>query len=284
MGQIGDAADLPLISVVIPSFNQARYLERTLKSVIDQEYPRLELMVFDAGSTDGSREIIERYAGNFSYWQSQPDGGQTAAINQGWKRSLGEVVAWLNSDDAYLPGTLAFVGTWFRDHPETGLLYGRCQVVDGDGRERGIVGSEYRRSTMLLSHQPIPQPATFVRRGVLEAVGYLEETLDYVMDYEYFLRVAATHRPQFVPRTLALATTHPAAKTIAGSGSMATERQAVRRRYARGLEIPAVMAQPIARRLFRALPASARDVLRRFRPTRLIDDRSGSSKTRDQPR
>jgi len=260
---------LPRISVIIPSFNQARYLERTIASVLEQDYPALEVMVLDGGSTDGSRELIERHAPALAYWRSQPDGGQTAAINEGWGRAHGDVLAWLNSDDAYAPDALRFVGAWFRDHPATGLLYGQCEVVDSDGRRIGIVGSAYRRETMLFSHQPIPQPAAFVASSIVQRLGPLDERLDFVMDYEFFLRAANVAEPTFVPRILALATRHPDAKTVASAPAMAQERHAVRRRYARGWERPLVAVQPLATRAFRRLPSGVRAVLRRVRPTRI---------------
>ena len=116
------AGSLPRITVVTPSFNQARYLDRTIRSVLDQGYPNLEYMVLDAGSTDGSLDIIKRYSDRLDYWRSGPDNGQSAAVNEGWQRASGEVMAWLNSDDFYLPGALDFVGNHFRVHPEDWVI------------------------------------------------------------------------------------------------------------------------------------------------------------------
>ena len=260
---------LPRITVIIPSFNQARFLDRAMASVLEQDYPALEVMVLDGGSTDGSPGLIERRAPALAYWRSERDRGQTAAINEGWARAHSDVLAWLNSDDAYAPGALHFVGAWFRDHPATGLLYGKCEVVDADSRRIGVVGSPYRRSTMLFSHQPIPQPAAFVASGLVQRLGPLDERLDYVMDYEFFLRAAKVTVPTFVPRILALATRHPDAKTVSSAEAMAHERDEIRRRYARTWERPLVAIQPHATRAFRRFPNVVRAVLGRARPTRI---------------
>jgi glycosyltransferase involved in cell wall biosynthesis len=263
-------ADLPRITVVMPSYNQARYLERAIISVIEQAYPNLEFFVLDGGSTDGSADIIRRFADRIDHWQSQPDGGQTAAINGGWRRATGEIVTWLNSDDAYLPGTLDLVGRWFLEHPKESMLFGECLLVGPAGEPLGQVGRRYSRRTMLLSHQPIPQPSAFIRRTLVSRIGPLDESLDYVMDYEFFLRVAEACEPRFLAQALALATIHPEAKTIAGRTQMVAERQAVRRRYARGLsESLVVRGQPIGSAIYHLLPGAARDAVDAVRPRRV---------------
>src|SRR3954470_24829882 len=116
----------PTMTIVTPSLNQGLYLERTIRSVIDQAYPRLEYFVMDAGSTDDSVDIIKRYADRIDYWVSQPDAGQSAAINAGWARGSGEIVAWLNSDDYYMPGTLASIAKYMHAHRGTMVAYGRA--------------------------------------------------------------------------------------------------------------------------------------------------------------
>jgi glycosyltransferase involved in cell wall biosynthesis len=257
---------LPRISIATPSFNQGRFLERAINSVLEQDYPNTEFVVMDGGSTDESLEVIQRYASRIDRWRSGPDGGQSAAINTAWKDATGDVLAWLNSDDAYLPGTLKVVGAWFRDHPS------QCVLVDERGREIARVGRPYSRRRMLLSHQPIPQPSAFLRRELLDRIGLLDERLDYVMDYELFLRAAAVDAPAFVARPLSLATVHAASKTLAGRDRMVAERQAIRRRYARGLERPVVACQPIASSAYHALPAALRRPIDRLRPSRSADE------------
>jgi glycosyltransferase involved in cell wall biosynthesis len=262
------ATDLPRITVVTPSFNQARYLERTIRSVLEQGYPNLEYMVLDAASADGSLEIIERYADRLDYWRSEPDDGQSAAINEGWKRASGEVISWLGSDDYYLPGTLHWVGEYFRDHPEEWVIYGSWEAVDEAGRRLNYAGSRFRRRTLILSRNTIPQPSAFIRREAIDTVGLLDERLHYTMDLDLFLRIAEHRTPRFVSRPLAAATMHPEAKTFSQRDAMARERYEVRLRYARGIEVPLVLLQPVQSKLFHALPPFARGLVNAIRPRR----------------
>lgn len=266
------AVELPTISVVTPSFNQARFLERTIRSVLEQGYPRLEYIVLDGGSRDGSVEIVERYAAQLTYWASGPDGGQTAAINSGWRRASGEVVAWLNSDDFYLPGTLLQIGEAFAADRESSLIYGLTQRVDADGRPMGTVGSEFRWRTLLYSHQIIPQPSAFFRRSAVDAVGPLDESLHYSMDYDFLLRLARHGPARMLPRPLAGATIHEDAKTTRDRAAAAAETHRVRKRYARGLGAVAVRLQPLFSWAFHRMPAPARALVNRVRPRRVYED------------
>ena len=250
----GRAIDVPSISVVTPSFNQAAYLERTLRSVLDQGYERLEYLVLDGGSSDGSAQLLEAYADKLAYWVSEPDNGQSAAVNAGWRRSSGDILGWINSDDYYLPGALRFVGDYFARHPETVFLYGRCEVVDANGVRRGILGHPYDRAGMLNGIQPMPQPSTFIRRSVFEAVGPIDESLHYSMDFDFFLRAAGHAAPVFVDRPLAAFTVHQDAKTSAGRARSRQETFEVALRYARGWERAGVRARALRARIFHALP------------------------------
>jgi glycosyltransferase involved in cell wall biosynthesis len=259
---------LPRISVVTPSFNQAAFLERTIRSVLDQEYPNLEYMVMDGGSTDASTDIIARYADSIDYWISEPDGGQSAAINAGWQRATGDILCWLNSDDYYLPGALRFVGEYFNDHPDCWVVYGSWEAVDELGQHLHFAGSPFSRRTLILSRNTIPQPSAFISRQAIETVGMLNEGLRYTMDLDLFLRIADHRSPQFVGKPLAAATAHPAAKTFGERDAMAQERFEVRKRYARGIERPLVALQPLQSRVFHALPPCVRSVINQIRPRR----------------
>jgi glycosyltransferase involved in cell wall biosynthesis len=263
---------LPKITVVTPSLNQAGFLERSIRSVLDQGYPNLEYLILDAGSTDGSVEIIRRYADRIDYWTSAPDGGQSAAINAGWSRGSGEIVAWLNSDDYYLPGALHWVGEYLAARPEVLVAYGRAELVDSHGAVIDHVGWPYSRRTMVMSHNVLPQPATFIRREALERVGMLDESLHYVMDMELWLRIGRLREPAFVDRLLAGMTRHPDAKTTRGRSSMAEERWQVRLRYASGPEVPILLAGQIASRVLHRLPGGVRGLADR---ARRLDTRQG---------
>ena len=275
--------NLPTISIVTPSFNQARFLERTIRSVLDQEYPRLEYIVMDGGSTDGSLEIIERHADRLAYWTSGPDGGQAAAINTGWRRATGEVVAWLNSDDFYLPGSLLEIGEAFAAHREASLIYGLTRRVDADGKPMGTVGSAYSWRTMLFSHQVIPQPSAFFRRSAVDAVGLLDESLHYSMDYDFFLRLTQSRPALMLPRPFAIATVHEDAKTTRDRAGAGAETHLVRKRYARGLGAVVVRLQPMLAWTFRRMPPPARAFLGRLRPRRVYDEEGASAREANSP-
>jgi glycosyltransferase involved in cell wall biosynthesis len=196
--------ELPLISIVTPSYNQAQFLEETLRSVAAQDYPRKEHIVIDGGSTDSSVDIIRRYEPHLRYWVSEPDRGQSHAINKGLRVATGDVLAWLNSDDTYMPGALSRVGALFAAHPGVDLAYGDFLYTDMAGRamrRRRVFSSMSYES--LLYHDYLGQPAVFFRRSLLEQVGLLDEALHYCMDWDLFLRMWRVCRPQHVPQVLA---------------------------------------------------------------------------------
>lgn len=180
------------VSVVTPSLNQARFLETTIRSVLEQDYPDVEYLVIDGGSTDGSRQIMARYAPRLAYWISEPDRGQADAINKGWQRANGEVLAYLNSDDVYRPGACARVSAFFLAHPEVDMLYSDCALIDELGHP---VGSHARIPDFSLSwllRNPLPQPTMFFRRRLLERIGWLDPELHYTFDWDFCLRAAVS--------------------------------------------------------------------------------------------
>lgn len=247
------------IAVVTPSFNQAQYLERAMASVLDQGVVGLEYVVMDGGSTDGSRELIERFDDRLTYWQSQPDGGQAAAVNAGWRRTTGEILGWLNSDDFYLPGTLRFVTQFFAARPDVDVVYGTCRLVDPSGARLGEVGEAFDRRTMLLQRDLIPQPSAFIRRRAIDEVGYLDESLNFSLDYDLFLRLALRTRPIFVPDTLAGFTIHPGAKTTRSRSAARQETYKVRLRYVRGRDRLRVLVGSLMSRALHGAPPIVRD-------------------------
>lgn len=186
-----DGTPWPRITVVTPSFNQAGFLEETLRSVLLQGYPNLEYIVMDGGSTDGSVEIIERYAPWLSFWQSQPDGGQSAAIRAGFARATGSVLAWLNSDDRYQPHALARVGRFFARHPRVVFATSDVNHIDAAGGviKRGYVAGPAFVITANIGLHNMVQPGCFWRRETYERVGGLDPSLRFCMDRDLFLRL-----------------------------------------------------------------------------------------------
>lgn len=182
------------LTIVTPSFNQASFIERTIKSVLSQDHPDVEYLVMDGGSTDGTVDVLERYSGKLQ-WISERDNGQSDAINKGLRMATGDVVAFLNSDDTYVPGALARVASYFNTHPQAMWAYGKCRIIDENDREirrpitwyKNVLLRRYS-FTKLLAENFISQPSTFWRRRLHDEIGYLNEEEHFVMDYEFWLR------------------------------------------------------------------------------------------------
>jgi glycosyltransferase involved in cell wall biosynthesis len=199
----------PSLSIITPSFNQAQFVETTIRSVLEQDCAPLEYWVMDGGSSDGTVDILRRYEGRLKF-VSEKDGGQAAALNEGFRRTTGDVIGWINSDDAYAKGAFAAVADYFAAHPDVEWLYGRCPIMDADGEiHRGWV-TRYKEFWMrrysykrLLIENFLSQPAIFFRRRLLERVGLLDEHYHCAMDYHLWVRMGAVAKPAFVDRELA---------------------------------------------------------------------------------
>jgi glycosyltransferase involved in cell wall biosynthesis len=204
--------ELPLVSIVTPSFNQVRFLEATLRSVLEQDYQRIEYLVVDGASTDGSVEIIRRYADRLAWWVSEKDTGQSEAINKGFRRARGEFIGWLNSDDIYLPGAISATVSAFQSHPEAGLIYGDALAIDSDGKPFNVMRARQYNLMDLMAFKIICQPAAFMRRLVLENVGYLNPAYHLLMDNLLWMCMAQKAPIVYVPQTWAAARYHDQAK------------------------------------------------------------------------
>jgi glycosyltransferase involved in cell wall biosynthesis len=209
--------DPPKISIVTPSLDQGRFLERTLRSVLDQHYPRLEYVVQDGGSTDGSLDVIRAYAGRLTHWESSTDGGQAHAINRGFARTRGEIMAYLNSDDLLLPGSLDYVARYFAAHRDVDAVYGHRVVIDEHDRETGRWVLPPHDGGVLSWGDYIPQETLFWRRALWDRVGgRLDEEFQFTMDWDLLLRFRdAGARFVRLPRFLGAFRVHPAQKTSA---------------------------------------------------------------------
>jgi glycosyltransferase involved in cell wall biosynthesis len=207
--------DVPRVTVITPSYNQAPYLEQTVLSVLGQDYPNLEYMVVDGGSTDGSVEIIHRYAEHFAWWVSEQDRGQAEAINKGFARASGEFIGWLNSDDLYRPGSLSAAVEVFRRNPEVAIVYGDVLSIDAVGNPLNLMRFGKYTLDDLLAFQIISQPGVLMRRSALEQAGYLDTRFHYMLDHHLWLRIARLAPMAYLPRVQACARFHAAAKNLA---------------------------------------------------------------------
>jgi glycosyltransferase involved in cell wall biosynthesis len=207
---------LPVISVVTPSFNQAPFLEATIQSVLSQDYPRLEYIIVDGGSTDGSRELIEKYAGRLAWWVSEPDRGQTDAINKGFAHARGEVLAWLNSDDTYEPKAVGRAAKYLYEHPDAGMVYADCNYIDERGRVIGrFPAAQTDHARLRRGYVHIPQQTMFFRSSLWKQVGPLDPSFYFAMDYDLWTRIAARASIKYLPgETWANFRIHSAGKTI----------------------------------------------------------------------
>ncbi len=223
--------EFPSISIVTPSFNQAAFVEQTIRSVLDQGYPKLEYRVMDGGSTDGSADIVRRFDERLAGWISEPDGGQADAIGRGFGQCSGEILAYLNSDDTYLPGTLEAVGRAFAAHPDVDLIYGDLVFVSASGAPLVIDVLPRFDAADLRRVCVIPQPAAFWRRSIYDRAGGIDPEFKFALDYDLFLRMLdAGGRMMHLPRLLAEFRHHGEAKTSRMVDQWSAEDRLLRKR------------------------------------------------------
>lgn len=206
----------PLVSIVTPSFNQGRYIGATIESVLEQDYPNLEYWVIDGGSSDETLEVLQRYSGDPRlHWLSEHDRGQSDAINKGWSRCRGAILAWLNSDDTYLPGAVRVQVETLQANPACGAVYGDSIYIDAAGRELSRLYSPPYSPLALLRLQLPHQPTVFLRRALVEALGPLNLARRYSMDTDYWVRAARLTTFCRTPRFIATYRLHGESKSVA---------------------------------------------------------------------
>jgi glycosyltransferase involved in cell wall biosynthesis len=215
----------PLVSIVTPSLNQARFLEETLCSVIRQDYEAIEYIVIDGGSTDSSLEIIKRYEAQLAYWISEPDQGQVDAINKGLRMAKGDIVAWINSDDLYMAGAVREAVETLQKNPEVGMVYGDGIMVDAEGYLLDRHTYQTYSVLDLLCFEVLLQPTVFMRREVLEQVGYLSEDYNLILDHDLWIKIAIHAPILHVQSFWAVERTHESAKTIAQAATFVKEAE-----------------------------------------------------------
>ncbi len=203
----------PLVSIVTPSYNQGRFIQETIESVLSQDYSPIEYMIIDGQSTDETCEILKSYQDRF-FWISEKDRGQAHAINKGWRRSRGEILAWLNSDDVYLPGAVSKAVTFLANHQEVGAIYGEGYHIEADGQVMERYPTEPYDSNRLAETCIICQPTVFIRRSVLDEIGFLDETLQYCMDYDFWFRISKKFTWGYLSEYLASTRFYSQTKTL----------------------------------------------------------------------
>ncbi len=214
---------MTLVSIITSSYNQASFLEQTITSVLDQDYPHIEYLVIDGASTDNSVDIIRKYEDKLKYWVSEKDNGQADAINKGFSRAKGDIIAWLNSDDYYLAGTVAAAVKIFDENPDVVLVYGDMLAVDEHGKTFNTLN--YRQLTLedLLCFQIIGQPAVFMRRSGLQKTSGLDPSFHFLLDHHLWIRLSQQGRILHVPQTWAAARYHAEAKNRAKAAEFGRE-------------------------------------------------------------
>ena len=217
LGQ-GDVSD-PLVTVVTPSLNQGKFIGEALESVLGQDYPHLEHLVADGGSSDGTLEILRAYGGRQPdrlSWTSAPDRGQTEALNEGFRRARGEILGWLNADDVYAPGAIRAAVRAFAAAPAAALVYGRARFIGAAGEDLGPYPVIAPFTWQGLAERCyICQPAAFIRRQPLVESGLLDERLQSCMDYDLWIRLGKRYEARFIDAELAAQRMHRASKTFA---------------------------------------------------------------------
>jgi glycosyltransferase involved in cell wall biosynthesis len=229
------AGDLPLVSIITPAYNRASYLDETIQSILKQDYPRIEYIVLDDGSTDNTREVLEKYTGRI-IWESHPNMGETRTVNKGWSMAHGEIVAVVNSDDPLLPGAVSTAVAFMQAHPDILVAYPDWNYIDQDSNVTGhIQVREYDYLYMVRRHFCTPGPGAFIRCKAFELTEMRHPEFKYVADFEYWLRLGLYGKFARIPRTLATFRVHPDSATISHKGpAMAREHiQLIQRFYLR---------------------------------------------------
>lgn len=236
----------PKITVITPSFNQAAFLEETILSVLNQNYPNLEYIIIDGGSTDGSVDILKKYEDRLTYWISEKDSGQSEAINKGLRKSTGSILCWLCSDDLYTEGALLNVAAYFENQPEVGFIHGKS-ILFGEGKKEILVGSDREELTLkYFTVIPFPQPSSFFRRRIIEEQGILDESLHFGMDYDLLVRIALNYPILPVEDILSRYRLHNASKTVSQLSKFSKDWICVFSRFLRSVPIDSSTIETLA--------------------------------------
>jgi glycosyltransferase involved in cell wall biosynthesis len=211
------------VSIITPSLNQGRFIERTIQSVLSQHIDNLEYIIIDGGSQDQTLEILNQYKNRLKFI-SEPDDGQSDAINKGLKMASGDIIGWLNSDDIYYPDAIKSICSFFQKHPEIDIVYGQAYHIDAHDQIIAPYPTQPWHFKQLFNHCYISQPAVFFRKTVIERYGLLNKTLNYCMDFEYWLRLGKKGAKfAYFPQLLAGSRVYPETKTASQAVKMQKE-------------------------------------------------------------
>jgi len=213
----------PLVSIITPSYNQAEFLENTIQSVFAQDYPAIEYLIVDGGSTDGSVDIIRKFQSDLAWWVSEADEGQASAINKGMAKAKGEIVAWLNSDDLYLPGAVGEAVASFNRNPQAPMVFGNAITIDAEGFPlKELIFPDWKLED-LIGFRIICQPAVFMQRTVYQQVHGLDLNYHFMLDYQLWIRIASLGPIQHEDSFWAAARHHGAAKNVSQAAAFGRE-------------------------------------------------------------
>lgn len=220
------AVELPLVSIVTPSLNQGRFIEETILSVKNQTYSNIEHIIIDGGSTDNTLDIIKKYEGAYNMrWVSESDSGQSDAINKGWRMAKGDILAYLNSDDTYMPWAVGTAVEYFTEHTEVAMVYGGCNVIDERSEITGThLTKEFDLGKMLCGDNMVAQPAVFLRKQALNEVGYVDTSLHFAMDLDLWIRIGLRLKTNYLNRHLANFRVYPGTKSVGEADKFWPER------------------------------------------------------------
>ena len=222
----------PLVSIVTPAYNRASYLDETIQSVLEQDYPNIEYIVLDDGSTDNTREVLEKYAGQI-IWETHANMGEARTVNKGWSMATGDIVAVVNSDDLLLPGAVSRAVEFMQEHPDVLVAYPDWNCIGPDSEVLGNVSvPEYEYLYMLRRHDCVVGPGAFIRRRAFDLAGMRDPEFKYVADYEYWLRLGLHGPFARIPETLATFRVHPDSASLSKMGPyMAAEHIRVTKKF-----------------------------------------------------
>ena len=230
---LADNKKLPKVTVITSSYNQALFIEETIESVLNQDYPNIEYLIFDDNSTDGTQDILARYGDKIRWEILSEKTPQTPTINKGWKMTDGEIITWLNSDDTFYPDSVSKAVAYLESHPETGIVFGDSMFTEEDGTEieLSIPAPNFNfRDYVVNCINLITQPSAFIRRDVIKKIGYLDESYDYIMDWDFWLRAGLHFKIDYIPEVLSTYRLHSESKSVSQAAKIAPELEIAYRR------------------------------------------------------